>query len=184
MFWQVSHALEGKTISSLHLLVAYVPTSPVNRSESSQIKIWHWEQSDQTKMWHWVAPLLPSYSKSDQTKMWHYWENFLTTQSSNPSKDACWKCLEDRLPSAICRPGLLWSSLPPPIIVWLNWSLNPSYSKINIRNYGVNMQACKHVEHLHGRLANCTPPRLVLRPHRSSSCSPSLWPGPLTLTNK
>ena len=38
LFWQVSHALEGKTISSLHLLVAYVPTSPVNQSESSQIK--------------------------------------------------------------------------------------------------------------------------------------------------
>ena len=37
------------------------------------------------------------------------------------------------------------------------------------------------MKHLHGRWASCTPPRLVLRPHRSSSCLPSLWPGPLTL---
>ena len=68
---------QGKTISFLHSLVAYVPTSPANRLvfeiEGSQIK-----------------------PRCD----------IVTTQSSNPSKDAWWKCLEDRPPSTICRPGL------------------------------------------------------------------------------
>ena len=52
---------------------------------------------------------LGNWEQPDQTKMWH-WESILTTQSSNPSKDAWWKCLEAGLPSTNCRPGI-WCAI-------------------------------------------------------------------------
>ena len=127
---------------------------PVREQSDQDMTLGHWEQSDQTKMWP--------------------WESFVTSQSSNPSKDAWWKCLEARLPSTICRPGLYSAIMVSSDYLVCHHRLDklkPPLNAVNKRKHGANIfftlpkekKSCKHVEQSYCRLASCTPPRLVLR---------------------